>query len=700
MAAVEAAGRVEVPTARKVPLLHIIILVLATWIIFVWAYVTRVGAGSKYWTVTGAWLPWIYLIMIAAFIGKKTGKIIDKTLLIAIMFALCIVTAKWYYFSGTSEVDFINNLAGTLSASLSIGVWPPEASQYIKNLIPSWMVVWDPIAADRYYRGGGEPIWGSMAPPIITWTIIFIALALQGMFLTFALLGPEFWEVQRLPFAITVPTRFVINNVYTEDPKTFGDIFFNVRKYRIFWVGVVVGLLLNLPYLVSQILPAVPWGAYIGGGYGVLGIDQLYPGIYDAVHSIFPNAIWIGCTIALTNILIFMLVPYQISTTILVWVLGFGWLYPGIATRMGLIPAGASPYWYGPIPMGTLSGNHPALYLGLALIVFYAMRRRIADFIRLVRVNGSIEGVSARVMLGLFLIGILLFLGIWSAAGLDPFTNFLVWLLFILTAIGGAYFYAALFWYGAHCTGYDLWWLVYPVSSSLGLLPTVPTAGHSAAAVFGYYVATMGTCVGAFEGNCMYNPTILVSTYSLGAGTRADLKRLFVYMLVVLIALPPFAFFFDAWFNSHVGIVYTSQSGMDMHWWNPASAAMDLGVRSITWSAPPIPIHIAALWSIGWAIFIFLSYLISARIPILGYFLHPIGIVAINTESWWSGWVNPLIGVMIKYLLTRTVGAKRAYDITVELVSGLAVGFGLLYLVLGAYVFFGISLPTLAALWK
>jgi hypothetical protein len=33
-------------------------------------------------------------------------------------------------------------------------------------------------------------------------------------------------------------------------------------------------------------------------------------------------------------------------------------------------------------------------------------------------------------------------------------------------------------------------------------------------------------------------------------------------------------------------------------------------------------------------------------------------------------------------------------------VSGLAVGFGLLFIVLGAYVFFGISLPTLAALWK
>jgi len=64
------------------------------------------------------------------------------------------------------------------------------------------------------------------------------------------------------------------------------------------------------------------------------------------------------------------------------------------------------------------------------------------------------------------------------------------------------------------------------------------------------------------------------------------------------------------------------------------------------------------------------------------------------------GWINPLIGLILKYLLTRAVGAKRAYDVIVEFTSGIAVGFSLLYLVLGAYVFFGISIPTIAALWK
>ena len=698
MAAAEA--RVEVPAVRRVPISHIVILVLATWLAFVWGYVTRVGSGAKYWVVAGAWLPFIYILALAAIVGRRTGKIFDKTLLIAMLFAIGILTSKNYFFGGAASASFINSIATALSPSLSIGVWPPDASRFIRDLIPSWMVVWDPIAAERYYRGGGEPIWGPMIAPIVTWSIILIALALQSMCLTFALLGPEFWESERLPFPPTVPARYVIRNIYTEDPKTFGDIIYNIRKYKLFWIGAVVGLIMTIPYVVSQILPAVPWGAYIGGGFGYLGITELFPGIVSAIQSIFPNAIWIACTLSAGDLLVFALVPYQIATTVLFWVFTVGWLYPGIATRMGLIPAGGNPFWYGPILLGTFAWNHTATHLGLALIVFYAMRRRIVDFARLVRVNGTIEGIPARLMLGLFVVGALLFLGIWSAAGLDPLTNFLVWLLFTLTAIAGAYFYAALTWYGGHCTGYNLWWIPYTISSPLGLLPTTPTPGHRAAAVFGYYVATMGTCTGLFESNCLYHPAHIACAYSVGADTKADLKRLFVYMLVVLIALPPFAFFFDAWFNSHVGIAYTSQSGMDMHWWNPASAAMNLGVQSITWAAPPIPIHIAAAWQIGWAIFIFLCYFITARIPILGYFLHPIGIVAIATESWWMGWINPLIGLIIKYLLTRAVGAKRAYDVLVEFVSGIAVGFSLLYLVLGAYVFFGISLPTIAALWK
>ncbi len=684
----------EVEVRKRIPPLHVVILILFTWAAFVWGYVTRVGSGTKYWVITGAWLPWQYLLLIAALLGKR-GKVIDKTLLVAMMFALGIVAAKWYFFCGTSEVNFISNLAGSVSAALSIGVWPPAASQFVRDLIPSWMVVWDTAAAVRYYRGGGDPIWGPMVAPIVTWSLIFITLALQGMVLTWALLGPEFWEVERLPFPITIPSRFVVNGVYTKDPSLFGDLFFNARKYRIFWISAIVGFLINLPYVISQILP-VPWGVF--GPYGMIAIEMWVPNIVGIVQSVFPNAVWIVCRVGLVNILVFMLAPFEVATTVLVWIIGLGWIYPAIATWLGLIPAGAGPWWRGPIPLATL--NPTSANLGLGLIVLFLLRRRIREFISSVRVGGEVNGIPARVLLALLLLGILVFLGIWSAAGLDPFTNFLVWLLFTLTSIGGAYYYAQLLWYGAHCSGYTLWRPVYSVSSAMGLLPAAPTPGHRNAAVFGWYVATMGTCVGPFESNSMYNPSILVSTYSLGAGTESDMRRLFYYVLIVLVFLAPFALSFDAWFNSHVGISNTSQGGMDMHSWNPASAAVNLGVRSITWSAPGIPLGHCAAWQLGWAIFILLCHFITARFPMLGYFLNPVGVATAGIATLWAGWINPIIGLIAKYLLVRIYGAKRAYDVIVEVVSGLAFGFGLLYLVLGAYVFFAMSIPTIAAFWR
>ncbi|MGC9202664.1 MAG: hypothetical protein ACP5HX_08370, partial [Thermoproteota archaeon] len=83
---------------KAIPTSHLVILVVISWLAFAWAYVTRVMSGAKYWTVTGAWLPWIYILFIVAYLGKKMNIKIDKTLLVAIIFVLVVVTGKEYYF--------------------------------------------------------------------------------------------------------------------------------------------------------------------------------------------------------------------------------------------------------------------------------------------------------------------------------------------------------------------------------------------------------------------------------------------------------------------------------------------------------------------------------------------------------------------------------------------------------------------------
>jgi hypothetical protein len=682
---------------QKIPVFHLVIIILAAYVTFLWGYITRIPSGPKYWTVTGTFLPWFYIMLVVALVGKRGIKL-DKTLLIAILYLFVLTCGKWYLFSGTSEVDFYNNISGTLSSALSMGAWPSEASQYLGNLIPSWLVVHDSAAAGRYFYGGGEPIWGPMVAPILTWSLIFVSLALMGLCTTFFLIGPEWYETEHLPFPLTIPTRYVINKTYTEDPVKFGDIFYNIKGNRIFWVGIIIGMIANIPYIVSQILPAIPVGAFIGGGYGVFPITSIIPNIVEMVQSVLPNATWIVVTIAIFNILIYMLVPFEVCTSTLFWIIVMGWLYPGIATRAGLLAPGADVGSTGPIPLGYF--NPASTNLGLAFIVIWLMRGRLKQAFSSFSKDFEVGGFSMRLGMTLLLIGILMFWGIWIMAGLDPLSTILLWLMFFLTSIGGAYYYAQLFWYGAHCTGYEGFKLVWPISAGLGLLPTTPTATSVNAAAFGYMTTTMGTCVGAFESNSMINLSQLSVTYAIGADTKADLRRLFIYILVAIVFLVPFAFIFDAWFNSHVGITNTSQSSMDMAWWNPASAALDLGVRSITWSVgvQPIPERAAGMFAI--AIFVFIAHIISSKILLLGYIFNPIGLATAGIETYWSGWLNPLFALIFKYILNRVAGPRRAYEVTIALVSGIAVGVGLLYPLLGLYVLFTSSLPNLAMLWK
>jgi hypothetical protein len=138
---------------------------------------------------------------------------------------------------------------------------------------------------------------------------------------------------------------------------------------------------------------------------------------------------------------------------------------------------------------------------------------------------------------------------------------------------------------------------------------------------------------------------------------------------------------------------------MDMFWWNPASAALGLGVQSMTWAAGRMPIWQQAVGQLIVALFVIASYFISARFPVLAWIFNPVGVVLSTNAGWWS-WPAALIALVTKYTLNRIVGPRRSFEVSVELVAGLGAGFSLMYLILGAYVFSTISLPNLGLLWK
>jgi hypothetical protein len=680
---------------KAIPISHLVILVVISWLVFVWAYVTRVMSGAKYWTINGAWLPWIYILLIVAYLGKKMNIKIDKTLLVAIIFILGVVTSKQYYLMGTGDVNFIDSITSTLSPSLSMGVWPPEASTYLKGLLPSWLVCFDPVASARYFNGGGEPIWSAYIGPIISWSLIFISIALMSLSLTFLFLGPEFYETQHIIFPLTVPTRYVINTVYTEDPNKFGDLFFNIRQHKIFWIFVLIGLIINMPFVLAQIVPAIPIFGFIGGGYGKYNIGQFLPGISSTIQSIFPNAQATGTMLDMAGIFIFVLVPYEIITTQLFWWFLLDLLYPGLATRAGILAPGADVWTSWPIPLTFFDIS--AIALGLGFVTLFLTKNRIKRAFLSFKEDYEINGMSARTLLSLGIVGVILFIMIWVVAGADPIFVTLFWLVTTLELFGATYMYAYLFAGGADCVGPEVWRYVWPISSGLGLLPTTAPTSSVNAAVTGYMPISLGACVGPFASNGYYSAPNLFEVYYIGADTKADLKRLLTYMLVTLVLLAPFAFVFDAWFNSHVGISNTSQSSMDMFWWNPTSGALNTGVYTTSWLSGQLPVSTVAVGRLAVALFVLVCYFITSRFPTLSYILHPLGIM---TYSWWETWFTSVVALIIKFTLSRAVGPRRSMEILIEFGAGLAVGFSLLFLVLGAYVFFTVSLPSLGLLWK
>ncbi|MGC8869546.1 MAG: DUF6785 family protein [Brevinematia bacterium] len=589
-------------------------------------------------------------------------------------------------------------MAGTFSASLSIGQWPSGASTYLKGLLPSWLVCFDPIASARYFEGGGEPIWSAYIGPIISWSLIFISIGLVGLSLAFLFLGPELFETEHLPFPYSVPTRYVVNNVYTEDPNKFGDLFFNIKQHKIFWVGVLIGFLLNAPYVIAQIVPAIPLGAMIGGGYGAIPLSAVLPGLTPLIQSIFPNAQYTAPMVSIAIIVTFLLLPFESLTTLLFWIFVVYWIYPGVITRAGILAPGASVWWSWPFPLAFYA-QEAAPLLGFGLLMLLMIRGRIKKAFSSFKQDYEINGMSVRTLLSLGIVGAILFLLIWIVAGTDPISAVLLWLVLLIINIGGTAMLGYIHDYGG-CPGYNAWKYVWPISSGIGLLPTTAPSTSANAAAFGYMVATSGTCVGVLGNNNSFNSSaVYLNLFVIGADTKVDLRRLLLYALTTLVFLAPFAFFFDAWFNSHVGISNTSQSSMDMFWWNPASAALGLGVQSMTWAAGPMPIWQQAVGQLIVALFIFASYFISARFPVLAWIFNPVGVVLSTNAGWWS-WPAALIALVTKYTLNRIVGPRRSFEVSVELVAGLGAGFSLMYLILGAYVFSTISLPNLGLLWK
>jgi hypothetical protein len=683
-----------VPKRAKISIGEIIALIIIAWVCFTWGFITRSLSLTKYWVVTGTFIPYIYLLLLVGYLGKK-GIVINKELFVTLMYVLALFTAKWYFFSGSSEVNFYNNIAGSFSSAMCGWQFPTWAREYIPSLIPAWLIPQDDYATSLYYNGGGEPVWSVFVGPIVAWSLIMISIVLISWPMIFQIFGPHWWEVERLQFPMAIPAIYTINEVYpTVESEEKGEwlrlLNLKIGRNKAFWIAFAVGLILNAPYIATQLFPAIPLGGVIGGGYGTYPIT-----LYPLVEAVLPNA-QINTSLVIYNALLYALFPIDLSLTIAIIGIFIGFIYRPLVTRAGLIPPGVDPGNAWPFPHDNM---RIGTYFGLAAVILWVTRERWIRAFKSFKEDFEVEGISMRLGMIMMIVGTILMIGIWTAAGGNLLMMIIWFIFFTIVNIGGAYYYAAAFWYAADCHGYMTWRLGFPIGSALGIWSSTPPQTNQALAIYGFASSSMGTCVGPYESNGVFSQSLATVTYALAKGVGSDIRKVFTYVIIVLIALIPFALVVNTYVNCHVGIANTGETGMDVNWWGVVAGAIDTGNRGLTWNVGYL--SFSEQWAatiIGAIIIVAVAWL---RTVFPWFFLHPLGVlIGFDGSGGWKGWPNMIIGIALRLILERTLGPKRTMEYLVPVIAGIALGLGALYLLVGISVMTTASIPNLMALWK
>ncbi|MEM2960647.1 MAG: DUF6785 family protein, partial [Candidatus Bathyarchaeia archaeon] len=678
---------------EKILIRDIVAAVIALLLIFLNAYTTQVMAMAKYWVFQGAWIPFIWFVLIVAVVGRLSPRLrMNKTFCTLILIFLFINTGK-SYFAGLPETNWISTLAGSFQAAVAAPHFPKGAMDILGGLVPEWFLPRDYDATARYYYGGGEPIWGPLTGAIITWALILIAIFLISLPMIFLIFGPQWWETERLLFPITIPTVYAVNETYTEEPDKWGRLL-RFKENKVFWVCFIIGLVLNAPTILQQIIPAIPFGELIaGGGYGHYRI--LFTSYFPVLNDLLPGA-EINVAFMIDIVLIFILLPLDFTITFLLFRVLFGFVYNVSAIRLGLVPPGRSPSTFGPFPHTWIFGQGGAI-IGFAIYVLWMARDKIKRAFSCFLRDFEVDGISMRYGMSIMTIGTIMLLGILVVAGMNPLTAILWFIIATLANISGTRIAAevATYWIGWHGT-YG-WQLIHPIGVSLGLWG-YPPQRNTSLAMMGLAHGLISGNPGPYANNGALQQSMLALAYGVAKGTRSDIRKIFNLILISVIIFVPFSLIFDVWFMSHVGLSNTGAGAMVVFPFNTISnSGLNTGIEATTWGVTRTPAE-SWTWAIVGSIIIFAVGYLRSIFP--WFFIHPLGLVLAGMHPYWIGWLNPLVALIIKLILLRTIGARRLSEIIIPFLAGISAGFAFLYVFLALYGFFTISWSNLTLLWK
>ena len=516
-----------------------------------------------------------------------------------------------------------------------------------------------PAYCEPLITGGVGVPWGVWAPVIVFWWLYLYAVGL--LFTAAATIFRKDWiDVERIPFQQAMILYELIKRMPTaEKPKT------KISLGSPFSIGVILGIVFNLPILLSYLFPWFPdiyaWRTNTCG-HGSIATPG--PPLWDLIGITMVNKHPIAVSVM-------YLAPLNVLFNIWFWYFVYLILMQvaylmGYYTGMEQAPTGCCRCW-GPV---NVRMDEPfkwnAFQSGgmIAITVFYLLLRwryirdtLLAAFGRYREFEKG-EPVSYKVAWLLFVAAFVIIMAVWMTAGMGLAAAFLLPVTFFFfwttkTRIWGLT--------GTYIRGAEHGQALY----KLLLWPQAPQP------LTGEFV--MAAYLSEFNVDCPENQNAgayfsAFASYRLASLLKVDTKNVFKVLIVVQAIVPLVTMVTWLWTVHLVGGGKIGWSiGME-------SLPLDRCANPDNWNRLPGTDPWTHIFAIGFLAIGAISYLHSRFI---WFPFEPIGFLMAFSDAclFFGMWLPALVAWILKYITLRVGGSRLYEEYGVPVAAGFAIGF-------------------------
>ena len=160
----------------------------------------------------------------------------------------------------------------------------------VHPLLPTWLVVDDPVAATAFYQGGSPILWHAWLPVLGVWLLFYAAFYLT-LTCVLVILRRQWVEHERLAYPLAQVPLTMLEGDRRQQFKTF-------FKRPAVWIGFAVPFLLNSINALNHYFPSVPFFSFetrihLGPNIPVrLGLNFLMLGFAYLINSSIALSVW------------------------------------------------------------------------------------------------------------------------------------------------------------------------------------------------------------------------------------------------------------------------------------------------------------------------------------------------------------------------------------------------------------------------